>query len=88
MIGYGLLVQLTSFDLHVACCAWYNFMLFAFGMAFPFGNAETMARFVEGAVGAIVHLTLVRLVGSVLRMHPFNLCTHYTQCFAYDGESC
>jgi len=71
MIGYNLLVQLTSFDLLLACCAWDNFMLFAFRRAFPFDDAETLSRFEEGAVGAIIPLTFIRLIGSVLGLHPF-----------------
>ena len=70
MIRYGLLVQLTSFHVLVACCAWYNFMLFAFCIAFPFDNAETLSRFEECAIGAIMRLAVVRLIGSVLRLHP------------------
>ena len=46
-------------------------MLFAFVMAFAFGDAETMSGFEEGATGAIVPLTLVRLIGSVLWLHAF-----------------
>ena len=70
MIRYGLLVQLTSFHVLVACCAWYNFMLFACSMAFPIHNAETLSRLEESTLGAIMRLAVVRLIGSVLRLHP------------------
>ena len=71
MIGYGLLVQLTCLDLHLTCRAGYNFMLFAFGMAFPFDDAETLSRFEECAIGAIIPFTVVCLIGSVLWLHAF-----------------
>ena len=55
----------------MACCAGYNFMLFACSMACPFHDAETLSRFEEGTLGAIMRLAVVRLIGSVLRLHAF-----------------
>ena len=71
MIGYGLLVQLICFDLPVACCAGYNLMLFAFVVAFVFDDTEALSRFEEGAIGAIIPLTIVCLISSVLWLHAF-----------------
>ena len=71
MFEYDLLVQLTCFDLPVACCAGYNFMLFAFVVAFSFDDTEALNRFEEGAIGAIIPLTMVCLISSVLWLHAF-----------------
>ena len=46
-------------------------MLFACSMACPFHDAETLSRFEEGTLGAIMRLAVVRLIGSVLRLHAF-----------------
>ena len=46
-------------------------MLFAFVVAFSFDDTETLSRFQEGAIGAIIPLTMVCLIGSVLWLHAF-----------------